>query len=183
MLRREIGSDRVEIWCLRHTNTVSAELRRYCCEVTDTQWLDDVEMGAWRGLLTAHSRLIAQLDTALQGSQGISLPDYEVLVHLSESEGGRLRMCELAESINLSPSGLTRRLDGLVKAGWVERIPCTEDRRGTYAVLLPDGRARVESAAPDHVEQVRRYFVDLLSRRQLAELAKALAPVGAGRGG
>jgi len=92
-------------------------------------------------------------------------------------------MCELAESINLSPSGLTRRLDGLVKAGWVERIPCTEDRRGTYAVLLPDGRARVDSAAPDHVEQVRRYFVDLLSRRQLAELAKALAPVGAGRGG
>ena len=137
-------------------------------------------MGAWRGLLTAHSKLIARLDAALMDSQGISLPDYEVLVHLCDAPDGRLRMSDLADRINLSPSGLTRRLDGLVKAKWVERVRCTDDRRGMYAVLLPEGRARVEKAAPDHVEQVRHFFVDLLSRRQLADLAKALDPVAAG---
>lgn len=137
-------------------------------------------MGAWRGLLTAHTKLIARLDAALLDSQGISLPDYEVLVHLSEATDGRLRMSDLAERINLSPSGLTRRLDGLVRTKWVERVRCEEDRRGIYAVLLPEGRARVEKAAPDHVEQVRHFFVDLLSRRQLADLAKALEPVAAG---
>jgi DNA-binding MarR family transcriptional regulator len=116
----------------------------------------------------------------LQESQGISLPDYEVLVHLSEASEGRMRMCELATRLNLSPSGLTRRLDGLVTAGWVDRIRCNDDRRGSYAVLLPEGRLRVEAAADDHVEQVRRFFVDLLSRRQLADLAKALEPVAVG---
>ena len=139
-------------------------------------------MGAWRILLTAHSKLMARLDTALLDSQGLSLPDYEVLVHLSEAPDGRLRMADLAERINLSPSGLTRRLDGLVKLNWVERVRCTEDRRGMYAVLLSEGRTHLEKAAPDHVEQVRHFFIDLLSRRQLADLAKALEPVVAGPG-
>ena len=91
-------------------------------------------------------------------------------------------MSDLAERINLSPSGLTRRLDGLVKLQWVERVRCTDDRRGMYAVLLPEGRAHVEKAAPDHVDQVRHFFIDLLSRRQLTDLAKALEPVVAGPG-
>jgi DNA-binding MarR family transcriptional regulator len=143
-------------------------------------WLDDLEMSAWRGLMTAHSKLVARLDASLQESQGISLPDYEVLIHLSEASEGRMRMCELAGRLNLSPSGLTRRLDGLVAVGWVDRIRCSDDRRGSYAVLLPQGRARLEAAAQDHVEQIRRFFVDLLSRRQLAELAKALEPVAVG---
>jgi DNA-binding MarR family transcriptional regulator len=148
--------------------------------VSDVRWLDDLEMGAWRVLLTAHSKLMARLDTALLDSQGMSLPDYEVLVHLSEAPEGRLRMADLAERINLSPSGLTRRLDGLVKLQWVERVRCTDDRRGMYAVLLPEGRAHVEKAAPDHVDQVRHFFIDLLSRRQLTDLAKALEPVVTG---
>jgi DNA-binding MarR family transcriptional regulator len=148
--------------------------------VEDARWLDDTEMRAWRVLLNAHSKLMARLDTALLGSQGISLPDYEVLVHLSEAPEGRLRMADLAELINLSPSGLTRRLDGLVKLKWVERVRCTDDRRGMFAVLLPDGRKHLEEAAPDHVQQVRHFFVDLLSRRQLTDLAKALEPVVSG---
>ena len=104
----------------------------------------------------------------------MSVTDYGVLVQLSEAEGGRMRMSELAELLLLSPSGLTRRLDGLVSAGLVERHRCPTDRRGAYAVLTPAGRARLEAAAPDHVEQVRRNFVDRLSRRQLAALADAL---------
>jgi len=143
-------------------------------------WLDELEMRAWRSLLRAHAQLLGTLDTELQQAQGMSVTDYGVLVQLSEAEGGRMRMSELAELLLLSPSGLTRRLDGLVSAGLVERHRCPTDRRGAYAVLTPAGRARLEAAAPDHVQQVRRHFVDRLSRRQLAALADALDKVSAG---
>jgi len=145
-----------------------------------TPWLDDVEMRAWRSLLRAHSRLLSRLDAELQSSQGMSAADYGVLVQLSEQEGGRMRMSELAENLLLSPSGLTRRLDGLVSAGLVERRRCPTDRRGAFAVLTPAGQARLESAAPDHVEQVRRHFINRLSRKQLELLGEALDAVSAG---
>jgi DNA-binding MarR family transcriptional regulator len=145
--------------------------------VTTVYWLDELEMQAWRSLLIAHSRLMARLDSELQASQGMSVSDYGVLVHLSEAEGGRMRMSELAEHLLLSPSGLTRRLDGLVHAGLVDRVRCPTDRRGAFAVLTDAGRSRLEEAAPDHVEQVRRHFVDRLSRRQLEALVDALGTV------
>jgi DNA-binding MarR family transcriptional regulator len=141
------------------------------------EWLDDLEMHAWRSLLRAHSRLIGRLDAELQASQGMSVTDYGVLVELSEGDEGRMRMSELAERLLLSPSGLTRRLDSLVAGGLVERHRCPTDRRGAYAVLTPAGRARLQAVAPDHVDQVRRHFVDRLSRRQLAALADALDKV------
>ena len=144
-----------------------------------TPWLDDVEMHAWRSLLRAHARLLARLDAELQASQGMSVTDYGVLVQLSEVNGGRMRMSELADRLLLSPSGLTRRLDGLVAAGLVERHRCPTDRRGAFAVLTSSGRARLEAAAPDHVVQVRTHFVDRLTRRQLEVLADALDKVSA----
>jgi DNA-binding MarR family transcriptional regulator len=140
-------------------------------------WLDDLEMQAWRSLLSAHSRLMARLDAELQASQGMSVSDYGVLVQLSEAEGGRMRMSELADRLLLSPSGLTRRLDGLVHAGFVDRVRCPTDRRGAFAVLTEAGRGRLAQAAPDHVDQVRRHFVDRLSRRQLESLVDALSKV------
>jgi DNA-binding MarR family transcriptional regulator len=145
--------------------------------MTTVYWLDDLEMQAWRSLLSAHSRLMSRLDTELQSSQGMSVSDYGVLVRLSEADEGRMRMSELAERLLLSPSGLTRRLDGLVHAGLVDRARCPTDRRGAYAVLTEAGRARLEQAAPDHVEQVRRHFVDLLTRSQLEALVDALDKV------
>jgi DNA-binding MarR family transcriptional regulator len=147
-----------------------------------TPWLDDVEMHAWRSLLRAHARLLARLDAELQASQGMSVTDYGVLVQLSEEEDGRIRMSELADRLLLSPSGLTRRLDGLVAAGLVERHRCPTDRRGAFAALTPAGRARLEAAAPDHVVQVRTHFVDRLSRKQLEILADALDKVSADSG-
>ncbi len=150
---------------------------RYAGGVSTVYWLDDLEMQAWRSLLSAHSRLMARLDAELQTSQGMSVSDYGVLVQLSEAEGGRLRMSELADRLLLSPSGLTRRLDGLVSAGLVGRARCPTDRRGAFAELTEAGRARLEQAAPDHVDQVRRHFVDRLSRRQLEALVDALNKV------
>jgi len=141
---------------------------------TDVRWLDPLEMRAWRSLLSAHARLLARLDDDLEASSGMSVADYAVLVHLSEADDGALRMSELADALLLSPSGLTRRLDGLVGAGLVERVKCPTDRRGAYAVLTDAGRARLHQVAPDHVEQVRRHFVDRLDRGQLEALADAL---------
>lgn len=134
-------------------------------------------MQAWRSLLSAHSRLMARLDAELQASQGMSVADYGVLVHLSEADSGRMRMSELADRLLLSPSGLTRRLDGLVQAGLVDRVRCPTDRRGAFAVLTACGRQRLGEAAPDHVAQVRRHFIDRLSRHQLAALVDALCTV------
>lgn len=144
------------------------------------RWLDEDEMRAWRSLLSAHRRLMHQLDAELQATQKLSVADYGVLVELSEAEGGRMRMSELAERALFSPSGLTRRLDALVEAGWVERVRCPTDRRGAFAVITRSGRARLAQAAPDHVDQVRRHFVERLTRQQLQALADALEAVGGG---
>ena len=140
----------------------------------ETRWLDDLESRSWRGLLEAHSVLMARLDAELQQTQQISLADYGVLVHLSEADGHMLRMTELADRLLLSPSGLTRRVDRLVSSGLVERVRCPTDRRGSLARLTTAGRKRLERAAPDHVDQVRRHFIDRLNRRQLASLVDAL---------
>jgi DNA-binding MarR family transcriptional regulator len=134
-------------------------------------------MRAWRSLLSAHARLLAGLDDDLEASSGMSVADYAVLVHLSEAEDGAMRMSELADALLLSPSGLTRRLDGLVSSGFVERAKCPTDRRGAYAVLTDAGRQRLAQVAPDHVEQVRRRFVDRLDRDQLEALADALGAI------
>ncbi|HZU79092.1 MAG TPA: MarR family transcriptional regulator [Acidimicrobiales bacterium] len=146
----------------------------------EVAWLDELEMRAWRSLLAAHRRLLQRLDTELQQSQDLSVSDYGVLVELSEAEGGAMRMSELADRLLLSPSGLTRRLDNLVEAGLVDRVRCQQDRRGTFAVLTESGRRRLERAAPDHVDQVRRHFVERLSRAQLQQLADALGVIAEG---
>lgn len=138
------------------------------------RWLDPTELRAWRALLAGTSRLLGRLDDDLQASTGLSLVDYGVLVTLSEAPEGRLRLHELAEHILLSPSGLTRRLDSLVRRGLVERQRCPEDRRGTYAALTAAGRAELDAAAPRHVEQVRRWLIDRLPPDLLAALSDAM---------
>ncbi len=145
------------------------------------RWLDDEEMSAWRGLVETFADVQADLDADLQRQHGLTHGDYGVLVHLSEEPAGRLRMCDLAERLHLSPSGLTRRIDGLVRQGMVRREQAPDDRRVIWAVLTPEGRRRIETAAPDHVESVRRHFFDHLSRPQVRELGRALAALRAGR--
>jgi DNA-binding MarR family transcriptional regulator len=138
------------------------------------QWLDELEMETWLSILGFSTRLMTKLDDELRAAHGLSLPDYEVLSYLSEAPGRRMRMSELAVHLRLSPSGLTRRLDGLVKAGLVARETCDSDRRGTNAVLTERGWELLQRAAPDHVASVRRHLVDRLSRRQLQQLVSAL---------
>ena len=145
-------------------------------------WLDDEEMRAWRGLVEAYAELQAALEADLVSGFGIDGGDYGVLVNLSEAPDQRLRMCDLAARLHLSPSGLTRRLDGLVTAGYVAREPSEHDRRVTLAVLTEAGRATLEAAAPVHVAGVRAHFVDHLSRTQLRQLGTAFEALQRRRG-
>lgn len=121
----------------------------------------------------------AELEAELEAAHGFSLGEYGVLAYLSESPGQRLRMTELAGQLHLSPSGLTRRLDRLVREGLVTREACPDDRRVVYAVLTPAGRERLEAAAPDHVAGVRRHLIDRLGETELRQLAEALEQVRA----
>ena len=113
--------------------------------VSDTAvlWLTDPEMRAWRALIQTTTGLLATLDNELQAAHGLSLGDYEVLVHLSDAPDGSLRMSELAGRLHLSPSGITRRIDGLVRAGLVERRHCPTDRRGSNAVMTETASRRL----------------------------------------
>jgi len=132
----------------------------------DVKWLDDREMRAWRGYIET----IGDLQNALEGDLtdvGLTVGDYQVLVYLSEQQNERMRMCDLASLLHLSPSGLTRRLDGLVRMGAVAREPSPEDRRATLAALTPSGRRLLEGVAPRHVMSVRKHFIDALTPRQI----------------
>ena len=144
------------------------------------QWLDEEEMAAWRSMIDVYTSVMAGLEAESVERHGLAEGDYAVLVTLSEASDERLRMCDLALSLHLSPSGITRRLDGMVKQGLVVREPSTEDRRVMLAVLTPVGKQALASAAPDHVAAVRRLFMDHLSRTQIRNLAAAFAAVKRG---
>ena len=131
-----------------------------------TTWLSASEMRAWRNFIESFGTLTAALESDL-APFGLTMGDYEVLVRLSESEDQRLRMCDLATALQLSPSGLTRRLDGLVKSGLVERIASPADRRVMFAALTTAGHVKLVEAAPDHVASVRRRFLKGLTRDQV----------------
>lgn len=148
-------------------------------DATRTAWLSEHEQRAWRIMVAVHARLVSRLDAELQGAHGISLRDYEVLVQLSEADGCALRMAELAERLFVSPSGLTRRLDGMVRDGLVKRQACVNDRRGTLAVLSAAGWSVLEKAAPTHVAAVRRYVFCPLDATQIEQLASSLGAMNA----
>lgn len=136
------------------------------------RWLDDTEARAWRGLVELYTDVHAALEVELLGAHGLTGGDYGVLVQLSEAPDQQLRMCDLAAGLHLSPSGLTRRLDGLVRQGFVERTPSESDRRVTMARLTAKGTKKLDAAAPLHVDGVRRHLLDHLTRDQIEVLGE-----------
>ena len=135
------------------------------------KWLNSREMKAWRSYIIASRRLLEALDVDL-GDHDLSMADYEVLAQLSDAPGRRLRMSELAETAMLSKSRLSHRMTVMEKAGWVRREMCTEDRRGSFAVMTDAGWKAIVKAAPSHVESVRSRFLDHLSAKDQEELGK-----------
>jgi DNA-binding MarR family transcriptional regulator len=140
------------------------------------EWLDARQDEVWRLLLSVQGRMLARLDEEMRLAHGLSLADYDVLVVLSESEGG-LRMTELAERVMLSPSGLTRRVDRLVRRGLADRRACPSDGRGSLAVLTAAGWCDLRQAAPTHVAGVRRYLLDPVTPAGIQPLEAGLRAV------
>jgi DNA-binding MarR family transcriptional regulator len=128
----------------------------------EPKWLSSREMKAWRAYIIASRRLLEALEQDLE-DHDLSMPDYEVLAQLSEAPGRRMRMSELAEIAMLSKSRLSHRITVMEKAGWVKRQACTEDKRGSWAVMTEKGYRAIVKAAPDHVRSVRKRFLDQLS--------------------
>jgi DNA-binding MarR family transcriptional regulator len=129
---------------------------------------------SWVSFLRAHSAITRQLNADLLNVHGLTLNDYEVLLHLSHAEGGRLRRVDLSERVLLTPSGITRLLEGLERSGYVERASCESDARVTYAQLTDDGEAKLRVAAETHVAGIRGFFRDRYSKDELRALGALL---------
>ncbi len=132
--------------------------------------LDARELAAWRGMLRAHVLLSRELEAELLRDHGLQLSAYEVLMHLSDAPGGRLRLAELAELAILSRSGLTRLIDRLEREGHVVRERCESDARGFFAVLTAEGRSRVTAARADYLDAVRDRFLSLVTAEEQDQL-------------
>ena len=135
--------------------------------------LTENELGAWRAFLYAYSSVVPRLDDELS-AEGLTLNQYEVLLWLSRSKDGAMRMTDLAGRIVLSPSGVTRAVDQLEKKGLVERVVCASDRRGFLATLTRRGRATFRRASKLHVRGIREHFLSHLSSSEQKSLASSL---------
>jgi DNA-binding MarR family transcriptional regulator len=132
--------------------------------------LDAEELAAWRGMLRAHAELVRELDSDLAREHDMPLSSYEVLLYLNDSDEGRMRMSELADSVLLSRSGLTRLVDRLERQGLLKRERCESDARGLFAEITPQGRKVFATARKTHLDGVRRVFLSRFSRDELRTL-------------
>ena len=136
--------------------------------------LTEAGLSAWKGFLRANSRLTAELDRELRESHGYALGDFDVLAQLAEAPGERLRMCDLAAAVVLSPSGLSRRVDRLERDGLVKRERGERDARNVEAKLSPVGRRLLEKLRQTHRGGVKERFADRFSDSELEQLGELL---------
>ncbi|MCW2512095.1 MAG: transcriptional regulator [Mycobacterium sp.] len=136
----------------------------------EPNWLDAREDRAWGAFIHAHEQIEAHLNRRLQES-GLSGADYAVLASLSAPEGDRVPAHALCNALGWEKSRLSHQLRRMEKDGLIVREPNPDDARSTMVCLLPAGRAAIEKAAPGHVADVRRNFVDLFTPAELDTLA------------
>lgn len=142
----------------------------------DLTVLDDPHVEAFGMLLETHNEVLTAITQRL-GDTSIPIPWIGVLVRLARTPGHRLRMSELAQSMTMSTSGLTRLVDRIEDAGHVRREPCPDDRRGTWTVLTDEGHRRIAAIAPAHVADLEVLLGGALSDRQLGQLTSLLRRV------
>jgi DNA-binding MarR family transcriptional regulator len=130
---------------------------------------------AWARLLRGHASATRELSARLVAEHGLTINDYGALLCLARAEDGRLRRVDLAEELLLTASGVTRLLDGLERAGFVERAACASDRRVTYAVLTTAGKTKLEEASESHLAGVRALFEERFTEEEVDQLASLLA--------
>ena len=132
-------------------------------------------LDAWVGFLRSHAAITRQLNVDLLTAHGLTLNDYEVLLHLASAEDGMMRRVDLAESVLLTASGITRLLDGLERAGYVEKARCDSDARVSYAKLTDDGRDKLREASETHLAGIDELFTSRYSPDELANFASFLS--------
>jgi DNA-binding MarR family transcriptional regulator len=138
--------------------------------------LSVAELSAWFNFLNAHTDLTRRLDAELEARHRVSLAEHTVLQQLVLG-GGHLRMSELADSVLLSPSGVSRLVDRLVGDGLLERRPCEADGRAVHAAITERGRALLAQAEPTYSAALRRLFFDRYTPEEHARLAELLLRV------
>ena len=137
---------------------------------------------AWVSFLRGHAALTRELNAQLVADHGLTINDYEVLLRLSRAPDRRMKRIELAQSVVLTPSGITRLLDGLEADGLVEKAHCESDARVTYAALTEPGRQKLHEAAESHLADIERLFTGHFDDAELATLAELLSRLD-GQGG
>ena len=145
--------------------------------MANAKWLTDAEMRAWRGFIRRSADLIDIITNDLEPF-GLDGGDYQLLAMLSESPGRKMKMCDLAETLGLSRSGLTRRMEGVLKAKYVSRVSDKNDGRAAFAQITEKGFALIKKVAPHHVASVRRHMIDLLSPAEIAAFGSGFAKIG-----
>jgi DNA-binding MarR family transcriptional regulator len=135
----------------------------------------ETQLDSWVFFLRAHAAITRELSADLQREHGLTLNDYEVLLHLSHAEDGRLRRVDLAERVILTASGITRLLEGLERGGLVKKENCASDARVTYAKITPAGAAKLREASKTHLRGIDELFVGRYSESELTTLADLLS--------
>jgi len=124
--------------------------------------------------LRAYVTTTRLLSAELQSDHGLTINDYEALLVLSRAEGGRLKRVDLARNLMLTPSGITRLLEGLEDAGLVERATCATDLRVTYAQLTDVGRKKLKAASKGHVAAISALFQEHFAADEIDSVAELL---------
>ncbi len=143
-------------------------------EETGVRWLDPEQQQDWRALVLGTTLLFDRLDSDLNRRHGISLAEYEILVRLSETEGWRLRMAQLADSVRHSRSRVTHTVKRLETAGLVKRDRSPDDGRGIDCTMTEEGMRLLEAMAPTHVTGVREHLVDLATPEDLRAVGRVM---------
>lgn len=144
---------------------------------TEPHWLSGPEQRAWRAFIYGATSVLEELSQVLETDPEIdlTLQEYEILVRLSEREGSRMRMSDLADQVVHSRSRLTHTVARLERRGILERVRCEADGRGREAVLTAEGRDLLERAAPAHVASVRAALLDRVGTEDFLTLGRIMA--------
>jgi DNA-binding MarR family transcriptional regulator len=134
--------------------------------------LTEKQQRVWRKWLEMNAQLPAALHRQLQADSGLSLQDFDVLVQLTDTADGRVRITNLAHALNWERSRLSHHIKRMEGRGLVEREECPDDGRGAFVVLTPTGRAAIERAAPEHARTVRQLVFDSLTDHELEIMAQ-----------
>ena len=136
--------------------------------------VEAVEVQAFIHFVRAHASVVRGLDRELVADHGLTINDYEVLLRLARAPDRMMRRVDLAQQVLLTPSGITRLLDGLQRHGYVEKAACDSDARVVYARLTDAGRQKLKTATNEHVASICALFGERFNDEELATLCDFL---------